>query len=313
MKLLNNAVISIHLALEDYDSPQKGRMLSAVRNLHAGILLLFKEKLRQVSPPDSCEILLMARSEFRKAPDGKVVSVGVGKKTADVKQIRERFENLGIKTDWKRFDDISRLRNEIEHYFTTVNPDTMRSMISNTFLIIRDFISDELEDDPQELLGELAWKKMLAVSEVVEKEREACTKALDEIDWESNTLAEAISELRCSECGSPLLLPTEKNKNTNLRCRSCGEEEKFEHYAVRAIRENLAGENHYAYKDGGDPAYIMCPHCVEDGYIVAENRCVLCGESCETSCSFCGNEIPVCELTDGSMCAYCEHKLSKDD
>src|ERR1035441_5791667 len=100
MKLLNNAVVSIHIAMQDYDAPQKGRMLSAVRNLHAGILLLFKEKLRRLSPPDSRDILLMAKSEFIKNAEGKVISVGTGRKTVDVKQIQERFENLAVKTNW---------------------------------------------------------------------------------------------------------------------------------------------------------------------------------------------------------------------
>lgn len=313
MKLLHNAIESIQIALQDYDAPQKGRMLSAVRNLHAGILLLFKEKLRRLSPPDSRDILLMAKSEFIKNKDGKVIAVGTGRKTADVKQIHERFENLGVNTDWKRFEEISRLRNEIEHYFTNVSQDAMRTMVSNTFLIIRNFITEELDDDAQELLGEEAWKKMLAVSDVLEKERSACQEAIAAIDWESDSLAEAISDLTCAECGSPLLLPVEKERTANLRCRSCGEEEKFEHYVPRGLMERFAADNHYSYKDGGDPATITCPFCFEEGYVVAENKCVLCGESCETTCSCCGNEIPVCELSDGSLCGYCEHMMSKDD
>jgi len=313
MKLLNNAVVSIHIAMQDYDALQKGRMLSAVRNLHAGILLLFKEKLRRLSPPDSRDILLMAKSEFIKNAEGKVISVGAGRKTVDVKQIQERFGNLAVKTDWKRFEEINRLRNEIEHYFTNVSQDAMRSMISNTFLIIRDFITAELDDDPQDLLGEEAWKKMLTVSDVLEKERSTCQEAITAIDWESHSLAEAISDLTCAECGSPLLFPVQKEREANLRCRSCGEEEKFDHYAPRALMEHFAADNHYSYKDGGDPVTITCPFCFEDGYVVAENKCVLCGESCETTCSCCGNEIPVCELNDGSLCGYCDHMLSKDD
>jgi hypothetical protein len=313
MKLLNNAVVSIHIALQDCDAPQQERILSAVRNLHAGILLLFKEKLLRLSPPDSRDILLMAKTEFIKNADGKAIAVGAGRKTVDVKQIRERFQKLDVTTDWKRFEEISRLRNDIEHYFTNVSQDAMRAMISNTFLIIRNFVTEELDDDPQELLGEEAWQKMLAVSEVLEKERLACQEAITTIDWESDSLARAVSSLTCSECGSPLLLPMDKKRGADLRCRSCGEEETFDNYAPRALAEHFAAANHYAYKDGGDPVTITCPFCSEDGYIVAENSCVLCGESCETTCSFCGNEIPVEELSDGSMCGYCEYKLSKDD
>jgi hypothetical protein len=314
MELLNNAVVSIHIALQDYDSPQKGRILSAVRNLHAGILLLFKEKLRRLSPPGSRDILLMAKSEFVKNAEGKVISVGTGRKTADTRQIQERFENLGVNTDWKRFEEIGKLRNEVEHYFTSVSQDAMRTMISNSFLIIRNFITEELDDDPQDLLGEDAWEKMLSVSEVLEKERATCQEAIAAINWESDSLAEAMSGLTCAECSSPLLLPLEKKRGANLRCRSCGEEENFDHYAPRALTDHFAADNHYSYADGGDPATITCPFCFEDDtYIVAENKCVVCGESCKTTCSRCENTIPVCELSDGSLCSYCEHMLSKDD
>src|SRR5258706_5242894 len=186
-------------------------------------------------------------------------------------------------------------------------------MISDTFLIIRDFIHDELGQDPMQLLGDAAWAKLLSVSEVVEKERETCKKALEAIGWESDALAEAVQEISCQECGSPLLFPLEKTRETRLQCRSCGEDESFEHYAPRAISEHFASDNFYSYKDGGDPVSTDCPHCGEEGYIVAENRCVVCGESCETECSVCGCSIPVEELSDGSLCGYCDHMMSKDD
>jgi DNA-directed RNA polymerase subunit RPC12/RpoP len=225
MSLLDNAITSLHLALEDYSSSQDARLLSAVRNLHSGILLLYKEKLRLLSPPGTDDVLAKAKSKFQKGPTGAVISVGVGKKTVDVSQIKERFDALGVHTDWKRFDKVNELRNEIEHYFTTANRGAMEVAISDTFLIIRDFIHTELGADPKELLGDEAWAKLLSVSEVVEKERELCQNALAAIDWESDGLAEAILELRCSECGSSLLFPLSATKETDLQCRSCGEKE----------------------------------------------------------------------------------------
>ena len=313
MSLLDNAVTSLHLALEDYASPQAARLLSAVRNLHAGLLLLYKEKLRLLSPPGTDDVLVKAKSKFQKGPAGAVISVGVGKKTVDVFQIKERFDALGVQTDWKRFDKVNDLRNEIEHYFTTANRGAIKVAISDTFLIIRDFIHTELGEDPKEVLGDDAWAKLLSVSEVVEKERELCQKALAAIDWESDGLADAVLELRCAQCGSSLLFPLRSTKDTDLQCRSCGEEERFDDYAERAISDFFASENHHSAKDGGDPATITCPFCRADAYIVAENCCVICGESCATECSFCGNSIPVEELNDGRRCGYCEHTLSKDD
>ncbi len=301
------------MALEDYSSKQNGRMISAIRNLHAGVLLLYKEKLRRLSPPNSNEVLIKQKVVFQKMTGGGLMSVGSGKKTVDIVQIQDRFDTLGVQTDWKRFEKINALRNDIEHYFSAVNRGAMAGAISDTFLIIRDFIHAELGENPQDLLGDAAWAKMLSVSEVFEKERDLCQKALTAIDWESAGLAQAVLEVTCSECGSPLLYPLKPDHTTKLLCRSCGEEDTFKNYAVRAISEYFAAANHYAAKEGGDPESIFCPHCGEEGYIVEENRCVICEESCVQTCSFCDNSIPVHELSDGSLCAYCEHKLSKDD
>lgn len=48
----NNAVLSIRLAVEDYKTGDPVRTISALRNITAGILLLYKEKLLRLSPPD---------------------------------------------------------------------------------------------------------------------------------------------------------------------------------------------------------------------------------------------------------------------
>src|SRR5258708_39828887 len=100
MELFRNALESIRVGVEDYQSNQRGRLVSAVRNIHAGILLLFKEKLRRLPPRG---VLMMAKIAPERNPSGSVVFVGQGRKTADVEQIRERFKALGIITDWNGF------------------------------------------------------------------------------------------------------------------------------------------------------------------------------------------------------------------
>jgi hypothetical protein len=55
--LLENAVVSIQLGLEDFSSKDERRVISAARNLYAGVLLLCKEVLRQLSPPASNDLL----------------------------------------------------------------------------------------------------------------------------------------------------------------------------------------------------------------------------------------------------------------
>lgn len=310
--LLENAVTSLRLALEDFASTDHGRLLSAIRNLHAGILLLFKEKLRRLSPSGTDEVLVKQRTEFRKAPTGELISVGTGKKTVSVFQIKERFRHLQIEPDWKRFDTIGTLRNDIEHYFSTASRGAMEGAVSNTFLIIRDFITIHLGESPQEVLGDAVWTKLLETSEVFEKERTVCQQALSANEWQSDGLREAILELTCGACGSSLLMPMQPEKETDIQCRSCGAIERFEEYAERALTEHFASANHYAVKEGCDPVLIHCPHCGEEGYLTEENRCAICGESCEQRCACCGHAIPASELSDGNVCGYCDHMMSKD-
>lgn len=58
--LLSNAIQSIEIGVEDFQSQDQRRLLSAVRNIQAGILLLCKEHLRKLSPPTSDEVLVCA-------------------------------------------------------------------------------------------------------------------------------------------------------------------------------------------------------------------------------------------------------------
>ena len=115
MDLLTNAVESIQVGVEDYRTGTRPRLLSAVRNIHAGILLLYKEALRRESPHDSNDVLLMARISPSRDANGKLTFVGDGKKTVDVQQIKQRFDALGIGTDWKRFDGVNSVRTDVEH------------------------------------------------------------------------------------------------------------------------------------------------------------------------------------------------------
>jgi hypothetical protein len=242
MNLLENAKRSIDLALDDFKSKSKNRLLSSVRNLHAGILLLYKERLRALSPSDSEEVLLKQRIIPKKNEYGHVHFVGEGKKTVDVQQIRKRFAGLGIPTDWKRFERINDLRNDIEHYYTKLDRDSIRGMISDTFILIRDFVQNELKRDPMEILGSASWKTLISVSEVYEREKEECIKRLDAINWGSASLAEALYDLQCQQCGSRLLMPTSKSKDISecqMKCRSCGTSESFEQFAERALIENV--------------------------------------------------------------------------
>ena len=46
MKILQNATQAMECGIEDYSNGSDARLKSAIRNVHAGILLMFKEKLK---------------------------------------------------------------------------------------------------------------------------------------------------------------------------------------------------------------------------------------------------------------------------
>ena len=58
MSIIQNAIDSIQIGVEDFQSVDDRRSVSAVRNIAAGILLLYKEKLCQLSPDDNKELLI---------------------------------------------------------------------------------------------------------------------------------------------------------------------------------------------------------------------------------------------------------------
>lgn len=315
MELLDNAIESIQVGVEDYRSGSRPRLLSAVRNIHAGILLLYKEALRRMSPAGSDDALMKARIVPSKDSSDKVVFIGEGKKTADIQQVKERFETLGIKTDWKRFDRINETRNEVEHFYPRLDQKGLEGLISDSFILVRDFIATELHDDPLDLLGEETWQAMLEVAEVYQKEKEESRKLMAEANWRFSAIREGVLDLTCPSCGSDLLKPVEDSYHEiALQCISCGEEQSPESYVPQALASALSGEAYIAMTDGGDPPVVRCPECGEKAFLTEEWRCALCEAEPEQKCALCSNPIPVEELDSylPKLLKWCERLLSDD-
>jgi hypothetical protein len=315
MSLLANAKTSIQLGLADFNSGDDKKLISAVRNFHAGVLLLLKEKLRRLSPTGSNEVLIKFKVVPQLDSTGSLTFVGEGRKTVDIQQIKERFKSLGIGFDWSRYDKMTEVRHDVEHYFTSAGRDAIRGLISDTFVLVRDFVTCELKEEPLLILGGDTWNALLQTKEVYDRERAECVRQLKQVDWESDGLCDAVIAYSCTTCGSSLLIPEDVTKSFSevvLKCRSCCEIHTFQDYASDALNEHFAGYNHLSVKDEGEPATTTCPFCGEEGYILDEERCALCGEHAEHTCARCGCRIPESELNDGSYCGYCEHMMDKD-
>jgi len=310
MSLLQNAADSICIGLEDHDSTDPRRALSAVRNLFAGILLLYKEKLRRLSPPGSDEVLLKQRIRMR-LTNGILEVVGEKKKTVDVNGIQERFEDLSIVVVWKRLEDILKIRNDMEHYFSSANSILVDQAITQTFILVRDFLVEQLNEDPVKILGVEAWEKMTRIAEVFEKERAECVAKVEAHDWSCEALKIAALSYQCHDCGSELVEPINDERESPVRCRACGAEEGHEEFVEHALHDEYY--DHRNAKHGGDAEVLDCPHCGMAAYHVESGMCALCEESISRTCAFCSDYISDGEVSGDGVCGYCSHKFSKDD
>ena len=316
--LLDNAVVSIQLGLEDFASDDDRRVVSAARNLYAGVLLLCKEVLRKLSPPGSNEILIRTRRKAVKETDGSVRLAGDGKKTIDRMEIEELFKQLQLNVDLSKLKRLAEIRNDIEHMHAGVGPALIQEAIADAMPIIRAIIVNELHEEPSALLGEEAWNALLNEAKVFKEEQDACWAGFEGVDWESGTLETALKEFRCSECASALLrndnAAAKKPTELVLVCSKCGEDADNEDVIEAAIQESLSGAAYIAVKDGGDAPLDTCPECDRETFVTDEGRCANCGfDFEEASCDVCGAEVTLEDYrfgTDG-LCSYCNYKMSK--
>lgn len=320
--LLENAVVSIQLGLEDFASEDERRTISAVRNLYAGVLLLCKEVLRQLSPPDSNDLLIRAKKKAVKDENGNVRLVGAGRKTIDRAEIEETFKQLQLNVDLSNLRRLGEIRNDIEHLHAGHAPALIQEAIADAMPIIRDVIVKELNEEPSGLLGQEAWEVLLKEARVFGEEQQACQASFDAIDWRSDTLKEASKFFQCPNCSSTLI----RNDNAiatepwelELVCSKCGEQADVDIVIEAALKESLQAGNHIAAMQGGGPVLEECPDCLKETFVMGEDTCLNPG--CDFSlagyeCAFCGETLTLDDYRfgDRKLCNYCAHVMSKDD
>jgi hypothetical protein len=287
LSILDNAINSIIIGLEDYDSLDEKKLIYSVRNIFAGILLLFKYKLSELSPAGSNEVLVKQKLLPVISDEGVLKWVGTGRKTVDVFAIKERFISLGINTDWKKVDQINKYRNDIEHYFSTLTELPILQLMSDSFLVIRDFIHDELNKDPKELLGYEYWTILVDAnenykSEVYKKEKQKLDFTIDQLEFFNDEIAKAFKAYCCCQCSSELLGSLEKNgpaSYADFKCRSCDTLFTYEEI-VDSVVVDYFGKDVFLSKIKGQVMPLEnCSSCCNGIYISNHNICASCGYS----------------------------------
>lgn len=316
--ILSNAIASIQLGVEDYLSADTRRSLSAVRNISAGILLLFKERLRELSPPDSDEALIKQNIQPRLSESGSVTFRGDGKKTVDVYQIEARFKSLGVTVEWKRLKGVIDIRNDIEHYYTTAQNSRLKELITDAFVVMHDFITNELRREPVELLGDETWQALLDVATVYSKQQEECLELMSKVNWRSTTLEEVSEHLRCSHCDSDLLKPKNPDEafipSLEFQCAFCGLDSSFEDIIESATNDRFFSESYIAMTDGGEQPTAECPECCKETFVVAEGCCIACSATLSHyECAVCHTSLRAEDQHFNGLCGYHRWQAEKDD
>lgn len=189
------------------------------------MLLLFKEKLRQLSPTDSDEVLIKNKLVPKQTPNG-IQFVGDGSKTIDVAEIQERFEALGIDVEWKRVNTVVELRNRLEHYKVSATAADMNLAVADTFTVVGAFNAEHLGETPLDLLGDETWGAMLEQFEVYAQMKVACEEEIAKISWSIPALDEISEHFICHACEGELLKPVDPSANDfdlKFVCQACGE------------------------------------------------------------------------------------------
>lgn len=308
MSILENAIEAIKCGLEDFHIGTEARLKSSLRNVHAGTLLLFKEKLVRLSGANTDEVLIKQKV-VPQIINGELSWVGTGTKTVDTQSIKERFEGLGVKVDWSKFESGNKIRNEIEHYYTKNAPKAVQEALAKLFGLITEFCHGELGVDLKDTLGDALWFQFVQIAEVYDGERKICQETFVYFKCPSDVVTNQVDQIYCSGCASDLIQFTQ---NGSAKCRSCDKE-----YDEQEIIRNLVeivfdGDNYTAAMDGAEPSSTDCPECSEPTFIAEEMLCAICGESQESECLRCAVTIPLSEI-GGKYCGYCQHMMSKDD
>jgi hypothetical protein len=321
-KLKQNAVTSIRLGVEDFQRAsapvaQGGdpeRALSAVRNLFAGMLLLFKYGLAmRVTKPEEIDLVLFnPPKQIVPHPDGKggVQWRPVGKfakQTIDVEGIKARFEAFKIDVDWDAMAQLQVERNNLEHLHPTKSAGAIAGFVAEMFPILQRFVVDELDEIPSDFLGP-GWKIMLEHRDFFEARLKECLAA-----WPSvvpDGVQKYMEMVRCDECASALVQPG-GDDHEEYACVACGARVSFIQQLAELIVEEEGGYSPY---DGDEPPVIDCPQCDKPLFVVSDGECRWCDYELEDrECLVCEEPLGVNEQGNGGLCFYHLNQIHKDD
>lgn len=314
-QIFDNAVVSLRLGIEDFETGDDDRMLSAARNYYAGLLLLAKECLVQTVPAADAMAVIGAR--FKPKPDGKggVAHDPDGYTTVDLNQLKKRFKDFKLVWPDADISKLQRLQNDLEHLHLKEPVSVLKEAIASSFPMIVDFFAI-LNEDPKEQLG-TSWDTVLTEHKAFMKVQNACIESLEIVEWPADV--SRLDRLSCPACSSSLVgqedADNTDHENVIGKCSQCGEDIDFLAMMLLIVEASYGYDTFSIMKDGGEAPVSTCPECSEDTYVEEGevSVCFNCGKSVAGECSLCSAPLSVNDwhYEYSNMCSYCGHMTEK--
>ncbi|HEY9213700.1 MAG TPA: hypothetical protein VIQ29_12750 [Ancylobacter sp.] len=316
--VFDNAIVSIQLGIEDFQSNDERRPVSALRNFYAGVLLLGKQCLLNAAPDDLDPMKVLG---FRFTPalddDDEIIYEPKGQQTIDLNDLQGRFRSFKLKWPDGDIGKLQRHRNDIEHYHSTAPKEVIREAIVGCFPLVEGFFSI-LGKSPKEYLGD-AWDVMLEERAFFKMLQAECLETFEQLPWWEHI--DRPQHIQCPECRTSLIYQQDASnrtpENIKARCKSCGEELSAEQAVEIIVNSTFRVDEYSRAKDGIEDGIHDCPECFNNTYVdsgeIAE--CFFCGYKIEGDCARCGAGLTISTMSvnNSSLCDYCDHMSSKDD
>ena len=314
-EIFENAVNSIILGIEDFETGTDKRMLSAARNYYAGLLLLAKECLIKAAPDAEPMEVIGAKFEPEPDGDGGVRHTVKGYNTVDLAQLKSRFKNFNLKWPDANISKLQQFRNDLEHYHFREPASALGEAIASSFPMVVDFFTI-LEESPEEHLAEV-WDTILNEHAAFQKVQSACIASLQTIEWPAEV--ENLDLLACPNCKSSLVGQRDPENSVSAdavgKCYQCSTEIEFEQMMMVVVTASYEVDAYIRAKEGLNPSITQCPECTVDAYVETGDIsvCFVCNASFSTECARCGTNIDVYEYNYAmpEFCGYCARQIEK--
>ncbi len=314
--ILENAADSIALGIEDIQTDDPKRALSAIRNFHAGVVLLGKACLLSKAETADPAIVLAARHKLVPDGHGNVRIEARGHATIDVGDLKQRFEDFGftwVNGDAKTaFTLLRRIRNAVEHFSHSHSQEEIKKAVGACYPIVAEFF-DLLGKNPADHLG-ASWTFMAEQEQLYRKLVEECLASLSALPW-ANYLA-TDEPAACTTCGLSLLKQSDpKNADPEMidpLCHGCGATYGTEEFVGLLIGHAFYADAYLAVTQGGEDAWVECPRCGCETFVLAveEPTCFLCSYNPKEECQVCGRRLTPDVEDDGNLCQDCWKDIS---